>query len=120
MSMGYAIQHQLTLSTITCCSCGVVFAMPDRLMNQLRQNGNWFFCPSGHRQHFTETEVDRLHRLPEAANRRNTELVDEVSRVQHEKKRFERRITAGVCPCCNRTVVNLARHMASNHEGAKP
>ncbi|MFP3549729.1 hypothetical protein SB861_03305 [Paraburkholderia sp. SIMBA_049] len=118
--MGYAIQHQITLSTITCCNCGVVFAMPDRLMNQLRQNGDWFFCPSGHRQHFTETEADRLRRLLEAANRRNTELVDEVSRVQREKKRFERRITAGVCSCCNRTFVNLARHMASKHKDAKP
>lgn len=120
MSMGYAIQHQITLSTITCCCCDVVFAMPDRLMNRLRQNGDWFFCPSGHRQHFTETEVDRLHRLLEAANRRNTELVGEASRVKRGKKRLERCIKAGGCPCCNRTFVNLARHMVSKRKDARP
>ncbi|MBN3756051.1 hypothetical protein G3N95_24125 [Paraburkholderia sp. Tr-20389] len=118
--MGYAIQHQIALSTITCCSCGVVFAMPDQLKNQLRQSGDWFFCPNGHRQHFAQTEADRLRALLEQANRRNTDLVDEVARVQREKKRIERRVNAGVCPCCNRTFVNLARHMVSKHQDAKP
>lgn len=114
--MGYAIQHSITLPTLTCCNCGVVFAMPDRLMANLRASGDWFFYPSGHRQHFTQTEADRLRGLLEAANRRNTELVDEVARVRHEKKRIERRVSAGVCPCCNRTFVNLTRHMASKHK----
>lgn len=29
--------------------------------------------------------------------------------------RLKNRAKAGVCPCCNRTFQNLARHMASQH-----
>jgi uncharacterized small protein (DUF1192 family) len=31
--------------------------------------------------------------------------------------RTKKRVAAGVCPCCNRTFENLARHMAGEHPG---
>lgn len=112
----YAIQHSLTLVTLDCCNCGVTFAFPQTLRDRLKANGEFFYCPLGHSQHFTRTEAQRLRELLEQANRRNTELVDEVARAQRETKRIEKRIHAGVCPCCNRTFQNLARHMATKHK----
>lgn len=116
----HAIHREITLDTITCCRCDVIFAMPSTLVARLNRDGGSFYCPHGHGQHFTQTEVDRLRGMLEQANRRNTELVDEVARVQREKKRIERRVSAGVCPCCNRTFQNLARHMAAKHREAAP
>jgi hypothetical protein len=31
--------------------------------------------------------------------------------------RLKNRAAAGVCPCCNRTFAQLARHMATKHKG---
>jgi hypothetical protein len=123
--MEYAVQHQIMLSTVNCCSCGIVFAMPDSLMRKLKENGDWLFCPNGHRQHFCETEADRLRKMLEQANRSKTTLTDDYAKLvkrtnglEREKKRLMSRVSAGVCPCCNRTFANLARHMASQHKGA--
>lgn len=109
------IRHELTLETMTCCNCGIVFALPTTLKARLRTTGGSFYCPLGHGQHFTETEVSRLRDLLEEANKQNTRLADECARHMRERKRIEKRVHAGVCPCCNRTFQNLARHMASKH-----
>jgi len=119
--MQHAIRQEITLSTLTCCSCGIVFAMPEPLMTKLRQNGEWFYCPNGHRQHFAQSEADRLRVLLEEANRSKTQLAEDYAKLQREHRRLTKRITAGVCPCCNRTFQNLARHMKSQHAaGVKP
>jgi hypothetical protein len=36
-------------------------------------------------------------------------------KAERKTKRIEKRIHAGVCPCCNRTFQNLARHMNTKH-----
>jgi len=35
------------------------------------------------------------------------------------KTRLKNRVAAGVCPCCNRTFQNLARHMDHQHPDFK-
>jgi hypothetical protein len=112
----YAIEHRLTLGTVTCCACGMVFAMPESLIARRKSDGKSFYCPSGHVQAFVQSEAQRLRALLDQANRRNTELAAECTRVTREKQRIEQRIAAGVCPCCNRTFQNLARHIASKHK----
>lgn len=37
-----------TLKVISCYTCGIRFAIPDRFDDCLRDSGNNFFCPSGH------------------------------------------------------------------------
>lgn len=62
-----------------------------------------------------ETEADAIRRDLTAAK---CSLIDERSaRAQAERKcrRITKRIHAGVCPCCNRTFSNLARHMSTKH-----
>lgn len=112
------IRHELVLETLTCCNCGIVFALPSTLKARLKRDGGSFYCPCGHGQHFTENEVGRLRGLLEQANRKNTQLADECAKHIAKQKRLEERVHAGVCPCCNRTFQNLARHMATKHTGS--
>lgn len=84
---------------------------------RLKLNGEWFYCPNGHRQHYTQSESDRLRGLLDEANRSKTQLAANYAALQREHNRVTKRVSAGVCPCCNRTFQNLARHMASRHKG---
>lgn len=120
----------------TCCTCGVVFAFPRRLYEHLREDpSKWFYCPNGHQQHYTgETKAERERRLRERAERalkiEHDALVAERSRHDQTRAslraqkgvntRIKNRIKNGVCPCCNRTFQNLARHMANQHPDFTP
>lgn len=119
---GYAIAHSLTLITEECCNCGIVFAMPDYLRSRLLTQGGTFYCPNGHGQHYTNPEVNVLREKLEKANRQNTSLAEqkykaeaEARKANQELKRIQKRIHAGVCPCCKRTFQNLSRHMKTKH-----
>jgi hypothetical protein len=111
------------IETEECCNCGVTFGMPSSLLKTFREDSNkWFYCPNGHRQHFSETESVRLRREIER-------LKSQVEWQKAARQRFEKEVTAkkgqitklknriakGVCPCCKRSFSNLARHMADKH-----
>ncbi len=124
--MGYAIPKTISLETVDCCNCGVTFAIPDYMLQRLRRDGGEFYCPNGHGQHFTRTEVAKLREMLEAANKKNTDLSDRLGKALSEKNkaqaandRLMKRVKGGVCPCCNRTFQDLQRHMKTKHAGAK-
>lgn len=61
------------MTNVTCCdlSCGVVFGVPDHVYAQARSSKDrWFHCPNGHKQHYVETDADRLRRMVEELERR--------------------------------------------------
>lgn len=120
--MGYPIPKQIVLETEECCNCGVVFAMPDYMMRGLRTNGGTFYCPNGHGQHYTKTEVQRLREKLDEQTKAATLMAERAraaeaseQKAQTEMKRMKKRASAGVCPCCNRTFQQLARHMKMKH-----
>ncbi len=45
-----------------CCNCGIAFGIEAEWQKKLLNNGDWFCCPGGHRQRYTETTVERLER----------------------------------------------------------
>lgn len=116
-----------TIEPVNCCECGTVFGLESQYKAARKADHKAFYCPNGHPLCFgEETEVDRL--------RRNVTFWQERARDQEKITRQERkraesmkgqvtrirnRISAGVCPDCNRTFRNLARHMTCKH-GAKP
>jgi hypothetical protein len=112
------IRQAVTLTSVTCCSCSVLFAMPEVLRARLQRDGGSFYCPNGHAQHFTQSETTRLRAKLDEAMRTNTQLAADLAAEQRERARITKRVSAGVCPCCNRSFANLARHMASKHKGA--
>jgi hypothetical protein len=128
------VQYTTELVVEVCCCCGVPFAIPRPLYNELRADSDrWFWCVNGHRQHYTESEADRLKRKLSAAQRR-ADSAESAARLQRGRaERAERsasaykgvatrvrnRAASGVCPVngCKRHFANLASHMASRHPG---
>jgi len=113
-----------------CPNCGMQFAMTADFVQRRRENHETFYCPSGPGQSFkAENEAERLRRLNQNLVQQQARLQDEIReankvageairRAETEvkaRKRIEKRIGAGVCPDCNRTFSNIARHMVSKH-----
>lgn len=119
------------LTTDVCAWCGVLFAAPKHLIAARRKDGETFYCPNGHSLRFNrgEPEAERLRRQLEeerdwsarlAAERDQTKAAlraqrARATRFKNDRDRERKRMEAGVCPCCNRTFRQLARHMRSQH-----
>lgn len=115
---------------IDCChaQCRMTFGLAIGLYEQLQRNGQRFFCPMGHGQSFTVGPSEE-QKLRQENERLRQERDRELNWRQQERDRAERsasayrgqvtkikkRVGKGVCPCCNRTFADLARHMAGQH-----
>lgn len=127
--MTTTITYSTTLQTLSCGVCEIPFAMPASMHRLRVRDGEWFWCPNGHKIHYFEDENTKLRKQLEqeqlTAKRRlerNRELAQEVD---HQRKRVQgyqgqlartkKRIGKGVCPCCNRHFANVERHMATQH-----
>jgi RNA polymerase-binding transcription factor DksA len=113
-----------------CATCCIAFAIPQSL------NERWLsgahrnvYCPLGHVNVMCVTEVDKV-RDELAREKHRTEQAQADAAYQRERKeqeirrrnaargqvtRIKNRVKNGVCPACNRTFEDLARHMASKH-----
>lgn len=120
--MSIALNYQATVAIVTCATCGGPIALTNE--NQLRDApGTSFFCPLGHTNVFgRSSEADRLKAelLREKQRREMAEATAtaEAKRAQSAERaagRLRKRVSNGVCPCCNRTFQNLARHMKTKH-----
>lgn len=111
-----------------CCECGVAFAFPSTLYEKLakRKPGTAFYCPNGHAQHYLgESWETKLRREKQRREQMAAQVQDAENRADRERRsaaaykgaatRLKNRARAGVCPCCNRTFKDLARHMKSQH-----
>ncbi len=118
-------------AVMQCGSCGVIFVVPLIVHQHHFDNGGFAHCSNGHSLGWEEGNTER-----EAVRRERDRLKQENARLEDEKKEWiatanaqldrarqaesklkvqSARIGAGVCPCCNRTVSQLARHMQSKH-----
>lgn len=108
---------------IECGGCGIPFFVPTRWLNQRIQNKGEFHCPNGCNRIFigkTEAEKakERIEQLKVESAKKEQELQDKWLDALGEKNKLERklkRVHKGVCPCCNRTFINLQRHMKTKH-----
>lgn len=116
-----------------CYRCKCDIWIPDELHDAAQHGRNKveFFCGYGHGQVFAEgeTEEQKLRRERDRLTQRLAEKDDEITRQRDLREAAERRTAAargqvtkiknrvghGVCPCCNRTFSDLARHMATKH-----
>lgn len=107
-----------------CGVCGIAWSAPKVFMNECRKEGKnkTFYCPNGHGRVFKESEADEvrreLNRAQQLLAQRDDEILAERKRVHAEQKKVKKlttRVSAGVCPCCNRTVRQMALHMKNKH-----
>jgi hypothetical protein len=129
--MGSTIDIVTTFYVTNCpaAGCGITFAVEDVYDARRRVDGKSFYCPNGHTMSYHESEADRLRKQLETAQRRQaaaegtvTHLRDQLEMSERSARalrgvntRMRKRIADGVCPCCQRTFANLARHMAGQH-----
>ncbi len=108
---------------VTCSVCGIAFAVPTWFLTTRKADGKVFYCPNDHNQFYQETTVAKLQKQLAAAQRA-TEVArveqkwaeEQAAKIERQRRRLAKRISAGVCPCCNRTFQDLARHMAGKHK----
>lgn len=125
-----------TLTHTECYKCGIVFGIPDEYHQGLKDYGANFWCPVGHSQRYSETEVQRLRKRVEKAERATTsaeraeirecaahdQTRTDLQRTEAQRRgekaaktRMKNRIAKGVCPCCNRYFQFLDLHMEKKH-----
>jgi hypothetical protein len=119
-------------NTGECCRCKCEVWIPTTLYTAARHSPDiWFYCSYGHKQHYSEgeSEATKLRRERDRLAQQIAEKNDEITRQRELREGTERQLSAtrgvvtriknrvghGVCPCCNRTFGDLARHMASKH-----
>lgn len=111
------------------CWCGMPHAVPGELRrHQMRQHENGqdvvsIYCPLGHGHVPSgKSKIDTVREQREAAKARAQAIQDQLDsekRAHAATKgtltKTKRRVTNGVCPCCNRHFVNVERHMKTKH-----
>lgn len=127
---GLVYNKTITMETVQCCNCGVVFGIPSDLNERFQNDPEmWFHCPNGHRQHYSKSKEERLREETEKKLReaqealwaKNYALEEKDATINSLQKQYKKqkkqltRVSNGVCPCCNRTFVDLQRHMESKH-----
>lgn len=119
------------LSQIDCGHCGGTYAISERVRAYHEEHGSSWHCPycatgwgyaKGRVQALEQELVRERARVQSALSReaeaikRATAAEAKEAQAEREAKRLHRRAQAGVCPCCNRTFANVARHMATKHQ----
>ena len=61
------------------------------------------------------SEREKLRRERDQLKQQLAYKDDEIAAKGKQLTRLQKRIHAGVCPCCNRTFTNVARHMKTKH-----
>jgi hypothetical protein len=117
------ITETMDFVLVECCKCATPFLMTTRLNKSLRESEETFFCPLGHEQGYygknteekLKDEVEKLKKEKEqeyeTMQNRFLDAVNEKIKIEKQLKRVHK----GVCPCCNRSFVNLQQHMKTKH-----
>jgi hypothetical protein len=121
----------LTYTVIECGGCGVSYALSDQYIHARRQDHKNWTCPNGCNRHYPEGSSDaEKAKAAQALAERRLEWANTAKRAAQEQAtaahrqataykghntRLRKRAAAGLCPCCNRSFQDLARHMGTKH-----
>lgn len=128
--MAETLTLRVTLRAETCFKCGFTYGLPHEFLRRKWERGGNWWCPScGQDTIYSRTELQKLRdqvreerawkeraqvRLAEErADRERAER--SASAYKGVATKLRKRAAAGVCPCCNRTFKQLARHMERQH-----
>ncbi len=121
---------------VACYKCKEPFGVERATHAVLLRTHQNFWCPHGHSQAYIEGESEET-KLRRERDRLKQSIAYEQDRTrearedaEHQRRRangykghaakITKRAKAGVCPCCNRTFQQLARHMATQHPQFTP
>lgn len=123
------IETALGFAAIVCPECAMIFKVPKNFYELRRRDGETFFCPVGHRQHFGENEITLLKKqLAQALSSKafhqdrsdhyRVNMIKEQNRSRGLKSALtltKKRIAKGKCPCCTKTFSDLENHLKEKH-----
>lgn len=112
-----------TLVVEVCCNCHMPFAVTDEFKDDRLKDKKTFYCPAGHPQSYVgKSDEQKIRDLENslAKARDNAEFWKQQERraiinAKAAATRAANRAKAGACPCCDRTFVQMARHIATKH-----
>lgn len=117
----------------SCAACKTLHAFSDPIYRAMMERVGEMavHCPNGHQWVFAkgETDLDKMRRERDRLAQAIAQRDDEITRQRDLRKHAERsaiaykgkvtrlknRASVGLCPCCNRSFQDLARHMAGKH-----
>lgn len=110
------------MTPMKCGECGVPFMVPRYFDDERQSTGKGWYCPNGHCRVYRKSKVQELEEKLANAQRqaqqqqmRALDATERAKTTERQYLRIRQRIMAGVCPCCNRTFQNVARHMQTQH-----
>lgn len=117
----------LKLKVETCCECSVTFAMTEDMYKRRLEDGNLFYCPNGHGQHYTSAK-DAKQKIKELENQlrfsknRETHFKELEEHRRHQvraykahRTRLKNAIIRGNCPCCGEHFEDMQKHIEARH-----
>lgn len=121
--MSHTYTESVTLSLLTCGGCGIAYGVPDTWLAERRTDHKTFNCPNGCSRAFQgKTEVEKLREQLQRTESRVTHWQDQAEAAERSARaqrgintKLRQRIANGICPCCHRSFVNLAKHMSGQH-----
>lgn len=122
MTVVFGTEVAVTLIPVHCCECSCLFGIDDGLNRRRHEDGQLFYCPNGHPQRYSESEVKKLRRhlkfAQDDANRqRSMASTERLSKIAYKGQltRARKMIGSGDCPACGKHLNNLATHMTTKH-----
>jgi hypothetical protein len=113
-----------------CPECGVTYGLGLNFIESRKEDEGTWYCPNGHPRYYPKQSTEHKLREELAEQKRRTQAERDYASRERERRlvaerqraaakgqvtKIKNRIANGVCPCCNRTFQNVARHMASQH-----
>lgn len=117
---------EVELETMQCGTCGVWHAIPKIMFDSCYREGGFWHCPNGHSRGYRKgqderdeeslkKQLAREKKEKEWAIQEQENLKKQLAAQKGQNTKLKNRAKAGVCPCCNRTFKQLARHMERMH-----
>jgi hypothetical protein len=123
------IPYTTELETLSCGECEIPFAIPSSRHRKLRETGEYFWCPNGHRICYSEGQNDKLRRQLADSQAIRSSLSAALTAETDQRKAAERKSSArkgvitrmrgklaqGKCTECDTDFPDLAGHMHEAH-----
>lgn len=127
------VTRTIELTEAICITCDASYALPKAVMDRHREHGGYHWCPvCGTSQGWDpkaivkrqeeNAEIERLKKnlkweqdFASEQRRGREEAERRLSATKGVVTKLKQRAAGGMCPCCNRSFVGLARHMATKH-----
>lgn len=132
---GYTYAGDTDLEVLTCPVCGVTYGIPSAMQRNAYDKGEGaiqWFCPNGHQLGYhgpseaqkAREKAENQARWAEQRLKAERDLRAHTERQLAAQKgqttKARKRAAAALCPCCNRSFVQLRRHMEAKHPDYDP